>query len=96
MSGYDDEQVGEPVDPVDPAQREQEREPEVAGEADLAHGVDSQLREAVAEMRAEADAIAALPTGDEQVAAAERFTEDASQLDRQLGAAAREDDDHRR
>jgi hypothetical protein len=47
------------------------------------------LRAALGTMREEADRIAALGTGDEQVAAAEQFAEDAGKLDEQVGSAAR-------
>lgn len=54
-----------------------------------------ELRERLVEMRAEADRIASLETGDEQVEAAERFAEAAGRLDEQVGAAARDADDDR-
>lgn len=47
------------------------------------------LREQLGEMRGEADRIAALDTGVEQVAAAEAFVDAAGALDEQVGAAAR-------
>ena len=54
------------------------------------------LRESLVEMRAEADRIAGLGTGAEQVEAAEQFAEAAGTLDEQVGAAARDADDDRR
>ena len=53
------------------------------------------LRSALEAMREEADRIAALKTGDEQVTAAEQFAEGAGQLDEEIGSAARADDDAR-
>lgn len=50
------------------------------------------LRDALGTMREEADRIATLGTGEEQVAAAEKFAEDAGTLDEQVGAAARDHD----
>jgi acetylornithine/succinyldiaminopimelate/putrescine aminotransferase len=57
--------------------------------------VTDELREQLAEMRAEADRIATLGTGDEQVEAAERFAGDAGTLDERIGAAARDTDEDR-
>jgi hypothetical protein len=51
--------------------------------------VADELRESLLQMREEADRIASLETGDEQVEAAEQFAEDAGKLDEQVGAAAR-------
>ena len=56
--------------------------------------VADELREALQQMREEADRIAALGTGDEQVEAAERFAEAAGKLDEQVGAAARAADEN--
>jgi hypothetical protein len=53
------------------------------------------LRNALAEMREEADRIAGLETGDEQVQSAEQFAEAAGTLDEQIGSSARADNDHR-
>ena len=53
------------------------------------------LRSALGTMREQADRIATLGTGPEQVEAAERFAEDAGRLDEQIGSAARAADDER-
>lgn len=58
-------------------------------------GVAEGLRTALGQMREEADRIAALDTGDEQVQAAERFAEAAGTLDEQIGSSARADDERR-
>lgn len=63
-----------------------------ASDATPEDAVAAQLRDALGELRTEADRIASLGTGQEQVEAAERFAEDASRLDEQVGAAAREAD----
>jgi hypothetical protein len=54
-----------------------------------------QLRDALGSMRDEADRIATLGTGQEQVEAAEQFADGAGRLDEQIGAAARAADDDR-
>lgn len=59
-------------------------------------GAPDELRESLAGMREEADRIATLGTGEEQVEAAERFAEDAGRLDEQIGSIARAADDERR
>lgn len=59
-------------------------------------GVAAELRDALVDMRSEADRIAALGTGAEQVEAAERFADDAGRLDEQVGSAARSADEHGR
>lgn len=58
--------------------------------------VAAELRDALVDMRSEADRIAALGTGAEQVEAAERFADDAGRLDEQVGSAARSADEHGR
>ena len=74
------------------AQAEEQPQPdEPADGADA--GASDELRGALGEMRQEADRIAALETGDEQVEAAEQFAEDAGKLDEQIGSAARAADD---
>jgi hypothetical protein len=60
-----------------------------AGDVTPADAVAESLREALGSMREEADRIATLGTGEEQVAASEQFAEDAGKLDEQVGAAAR-------
>ncbi len=50
------------------------------------------LRESLGSMREEADRIATLGTGEEQVEASEKFAEDAGTLDEQIGAASRAHD----
>lgn len=72
------EQADEPVAELDPA-----------SDATPEDAVASQLRDALGELRTEADRIAELGTGQEQVEAAERFADDAGRLDEQVGAAAR-------
>ncbi|MBC7461274.1 MAG: hypothetical protein H7287_07920 [Thermoleophilia bacterium] len=64
---------------------------EIAPEAAVAES----LRAALGEMRGEADRIASLDTGEEQVQAAERFAEAAGSLDERIGSSARADDDAR-
>lgn len=54
--------------------------------------VSASLRAALEQMREEADQIAALGTGDEQVKRAERFVEAAGGLDEEIGSAARAED----
>lgn len=54
-----------------------------------------ELRESLTQMRSEADRIATLGSGQEQVEAAEQFAEGAGRLDEQIGAAARAADDDR-
>lgn len=95
-----------PADPADDAvhaQAEEQPQPEAtvvdddavdpdvdtADESVLPEG----LRDALGDMRSEADRIAALGTGEEQVEAAERFAEGAGRLDEQIGSAARAADD---
>ena len=56
-------------------------------------GIAESLRNALGSMRSEADRIAVLGTGQEQVEAAEQFAEDAGRLDEQIGGAARSADD---
>jgi hypothetical protein len=77
----------------DEGQRERERggQREGGGDAVDADAPD-ELRESLVQMRQEADRIATLGTGTEQVEAAERFAEDAGRLDEQVGAAARDAD----
>lgn len=58
--------------------------------------VAAELRDALVDMRSEADRIAALGTGTDQVEAAERFADDAGRLDEQVGSAARAADEHGR
>jgi hypothetical protein len=55
--------------------------------------VAEQLRDALGELRSEADRIATLGTGEQQVEAAEKFAEDAGRFDEQVGAAARAADE---
>lgn len=62
---------------------------DVAPEAAVAQS----LRNALGEMRGEADRIAELGTGQPQVEAAEQFADDAGRLDEQIGSAARAADD---
>lgn len=57
--------------------------------------ISQELRTGLGSMREEADRIAALDTGQEQVEAAEQFAEDAGKLDEGVGAAARAADDDR-
>ena len=64
-----------------------------AGDTTPADAVADSLKEALVTMREEADRIATLGTGEEQVAASEKFAEDAGNLDEQVGAAARAADD---
>ncbi len=70
-------------------ERQTNDEPGEPGEPDERDVVTDELRESLGQMREEADRIAALGTGNEQVEAAERFAEDAGTLDEQVGAAAR-------
>lgn len=83
-----------------PEAAEQQAEQPAAQPADAPGEQDDaaqELRSALGEMRAEADRIAELGTGPDQVEAAERFAEGAGRLDEQIGAAARAaDDDERR
>lgn len=72
---------------------EQASDPGVGADGDDAET--DELREQLARMREEADRIASLGTGDEQVDAAEKFAEDAGALDERIGAAARDADDDR-
>ena len=67
-------------------------QPEPGDDAAPEPAVDDGLRGALGEMREEADRIASLGTGEEQVEAAERFAEDAGKLDEQVGRAARDAD----
>lgn len=99
----------EPQDdaPASEAESELESEDETADEpeaitdlddsADVtpADAVADSLKEALVTMREEADRIATLGTGEEQVAASEQFAEDAGKLDEQVGAASRAADDDR-
>jgi hypothetical protein len=55
--------------------------------------VAEQLRDALGQLRSEADRIATLGTGEQQVEAAEQFAEDAGRFDEQVGAAARAADE---
>ncbi|MCB0879136.1 MAG: hypothetical protein KDC46_09180 [Thermoleophilia bacterium] len=92
--GDDDQQVDRSVD--EPATAAATTDATDAPAADAPSGEDETtdvLRERLVEMRAEADRIAELGTGAEQVEAAERFAEDAGALDEQVGAAARDTDD---
>lgn len=97
---------GEPLEDLVHAQAEEQPQPEVPlGDLDAAAAeaaaadvspeaeVAESLRQALGEMRTEADRIAALGTGQEQVEAAERFAEDAGRLDEQVGSSARAADD---
>lgn len=52
------------------------------------------LRDALGTMREEADRIATLDTGTEQVEAAEQFAADAGTFDERVGAAARAADEN--
>lgn len=74
------------------AQAEEQPQPDEPTGVDASDGSE-ELRGALSEMRQEADRIATLETGDEQVEAAERFAEDAGRLDEQIGSAARAADD---
>lgn len=79
---------------------EEEHEAPVSSEDDARAAtpegaVSEELRDAFGSMREEADRIAALDTGQEQVEAAERFAEDAGRLDEGVGSAARAVDDDR-
>lgn len=69
--------------------------PDAQDTAGAEDDVAENLRGALGAMREEADRIAALGTGPEQVEAAERFAEDAGRLDEQVGSAARSADDER-
>jgi hypothetical protein len=74
------------------AQAEEQPQPDEPVEDVPADGDDAgndALRESLSEMRGEADRIASLGTGQEQVEAAEAFAEDAGRLDEQIGSAAR-------
>lgn len=82
------------------AQAEEQPQPEAPltdlefdAEATPEGAVAESLRTALSEMRGEADRIAGLGTGQEQVEAAEQFAEDAGRLDEQVGSAARAADD---
>lgn len=55
--------------------------------------VAEQLRDALGQLRSEADRISTLGTGEQQVEAAEQFAEDAGRFDEQVGAAARAADE---
>lgn len=91
---------GEPADDDVHAQAEEQPQPDAPlGDLDDADaespevGVAESLRNALGEMRTEADRIATLGTGQEQVEAAERFAEHAGRLDEQIGSSARAADD---
>lgn len=77
--------AAQPVDLQQDADGELDPTSDAAPEDAVASG----LRDALGELRTEADRIAGLGTGQEQVEAAERFAEDAGRLDEQVGAAAR-------
>jgi len=64
-----------------------------ADDASPTDAVAAGLRDALGSMREEADRIATLDTGEEQVEAAERFAEQAGTLDEQVGAASRAADE---
>ena len=71
-------------------------EPAVAEQlADTDAALTDELRASLASMREEADRIASMDTGTEQVQAAEQFAEDAGRLDEQVGSVARGVDDER-
>ena len=84
-------QAEEQPQPDEPLGDLDEGDAGVSPEAEVAES----LRTALGEMRGEADRIATLGTGEDQVAAAERFAEDAGKLDEQIGSAARAADDER-
>lgn len=79
----------QPVDLQHEVDGDADVELDPASDATPEDAVATQLRDALGELRAEADRIAELGTGQEQVEAAERFAEDAGRLDEQVGAAAR-------
>ncbi len=87
-------ETGAEADVEQDADVEPEAITDLGDDADVtpADAVADSLREALGSMREEADRIATLGTGDEQVAAAEQFAEDAGKLDEQVGAAARSAD----
>lgn len=68
-------------------------EPAAEGDPTADDAVTDGLRDALGTMRGEADRIATLETGEEQVEASEKFAADAGTLDEQIGAASRADDD---
>jgi hypothetical protein len=107
MTGDDEHEAEQAEDEI----REAEEHGEVAAEADddvhaqaeeqpqpdePVGDAPDELRESLATMREEADRIAGLGTGQEQVEAAEQFAEDAGRLDEQIGSSARAADDERR
>lgn len=81
VDDHETETVVEPIDDLDDT-----------ADVTPVDAVTDSLREALGTMREEADRIATLGTGEEQVAAAEKFAEDAGTLDEQVGAAARDHD----
>lgn len=105
MPEIDPEAVAEVGDTVH-AQSEEQPQPDpgpALGDLDTGDAasapedeVAASLRTALGEMRGEADRIATLGTGQEQVEAAERFAEDAGRLDEQIGSSARAADDDER
>ena len=88
--------------PADAVADSEAEEPEAITDLDdvtdttPADAVADSLKEALGSMREEADRIATLGTGEEQVIAAEQFAEDAGRLDEQVGAAARAADEDER
>ena len=92
------EPVDEPVDALVEEPVDEHDEPigdldDLAGGASPEDAVAALLRDALGTMREEADRIATLGTGEEQVEAAERFAEQAGALDEQVGAASRAADE---
>lgn len=100
IEGTNDRDGGDAAEEARDEQVEEARDDQDGRDVEAAHGTGDdrttdELREQLAQMREEADHIATLGTGDDQVEAAERFAEDAGKLDERIGAAAREADEDR-
>lgn len=105
--GDDQVQAGEAQQAPEPQETTERPEeaasaPDALGDLDDALNVAPEvaiaqsLRNALGNMRQESDRISSLGTGEEQVEAAEKFAEQAGELDEQIASAARADDDERR